>query len=147
VDLKKIKKYGDQTVYRAMSYCNQTPQIFKQMTLRENLLLWTGQKVEDQRVIEVMRELHLEKFIARLDAHPENLSGGERVRIGLARTLLKNSRIMLLDEPTASLDSQTATEVRKIIAEIHASHPEVTIVCVSHDDEVKKIGDRSIELQ
>lgn len=146
VDLRKIKKHGDQSVYRAMSYCNQTPQIFKQMTLRENLLLWTSQEVEDQRVIEVLRELHLEKFIDRLDAQPENLSGGERVRIGLARTLLKNPRIMLLDEPTASLDSQTATEVRRVIAEIHAAHPEVTIVCVSHDDEVKRIGDRSVEL-
>lgn len=146
VGVHDIKKYGDESIYKTISYCNQQPQIFAQMTLRENLLLWTKEQVPDEEIKRVMSELRLEKFVDDLDKKIENPSGGEKVRIGLARTLLKKSKIMLLDEPTASLDSGSSAEVRRIISEIHASHPEVTIICVSHDDKLLSMGDRTIRL-
>ncbi len=146
VGVRDIKKYGDESIYKTMSYCNQQPQIFADLTLRENLLLWTKEPVPDEEIKRVMSELRLEKFADDLDKKIENPSGGEKVRIGLARTLLKKSKIMLLDEPTASLDSRSGAEVRRIISEIHTTHPEVTIICVSHDDKLLSMGDRTIKL-
>lgn len=142
----KIKKYGRESLYSVMSYCNQSPQIFAGMTLRENLLLWSKDEISDEKIKKVLQDLHLDKFIDKLDEELKNLSGGEKVRIGLARTLIKGSKIMLLDEPTASLDSQSATEVRKIISEINKIYPDITIICVSHDEELIKISKRSVNM-
>jgi ABC-type multidrug transport system fused ATPase/permease subunit len=141
-----IKKYGKESLYSVMSYCNQNPQIFDGMTLRENLLLWSKKEVDDKKIKSVLTDLRLDKFVDKLDEEVKNLSGGERVRIGVARTLLKGAKIMLLDEPTASLDSQAATEVRKIISEIHEKYLDTTIICVSHDQELSKISKRSVNM-
>jgi len=142
----KIKKYGKESIYSIMSYCNQNPQIFEGMTLRENLLLWSNEETDDGKIKKVLEDLHLEKFIGKLDEEVKNLSGGEKVRIGVARTLIKGARIMLLDEPTASLDSQAATEVRKIISEISEKYSDTTIICVSHDEELIKLSKRSVNM-
>lgn len=146
VDNSKVKKYGKESLYSVMSYCNQSPQIFDGMTLRENLLLWSKEEVEDDRIKKVLGDLHLDKFVDQLDTEVKHLSGGEKVRIGVARTLIKGAKIMLLDEPTASLDSQAATEVRKIIAEINEKYPDTTIICVSHDEGLIKISKRSVDI-
>jgi ABC-type bacteriocin/lantibiotic exporter with double-glycine peptidase domain len=142
----RVKKYGSESLYTVMSYCNQSPQIFEDMTLRENLLLWSKEGVDDVKIKKVLTDLHLDKFIGKLDEAPKHLSGGERVRIGVARTLIKGASIMLLDEPTASLDSQASTEVRKIISEISEKYPNITIICVSHDEELIKISKRSVNM-
>lgn len=141
-----IKKYGKESVYSIMSYCNQNPQIFEGMTLRENLLLWSSEETDNGKIKKVLEDLHLDKFIGKLDEEVKNLSGGEKVRIGVARTLIKGAKIMLLDEPTASLDSQAATEVRKIISEISEKYFDTTIICVSHDEELIKSSKRSINM-
>lgn len=142
----KIKKYGKESIYSIMSYCNQNPQIFDGMTLRENLILWSKEEASDEKIKKVLQDLHLDKFIDKLDEEVKNLSGGEKVRIGVARTLIKEVKIMLLDEPTASLDSQASTEVRKIISEINKKYPDTTIICVSHDPELIKSGGRSVNI-
>ena len=141
-----IKKYGDESLYSVMSYCNQSPQIFDGMTLRENLLLWSKEGTDDEKIKEVLKDLHLDKFVDKLDEEASHLSGGEKVRIGVARTLIKGAKIMLLDEPTASLDSQAATEVRKIISEINEKYPDTTIICVSHDEELQKVSKRLVNI-
>jgi ABC-type multidrug transport system fused ATPase/permease subunit len=142
----EVKKYGKESLYSVMSYCNQSPQIFEGMTLRENLLLWSKEAVDDERIKKVLRDLHLDKFIDKLDVENKHFSQGEKVRIGVARTLIKGAKIMLLDEPTASLDSQASTEVRKIIGEINKKYPDTTIVCVSHDEDLIKSSTRSVNI-
>ncbi len=141
-----IKKYGPESIFSAVSYCNQSPQIFPEMTLRENLLLWSKDNTDDSEIIKVLEDLHLDKFISELDKNLKHASGGEKVRIGLARTLLKNPKIMLLDEPTASLDSRAKLEVLNVIGEIRKNYPDRTIICVSHDDELIELGDRKINI-
>lgn len=147
VEAGQIKKYGPNSIYSVMSYSNQSPQIFEELTLRENLLLWSKQEIPDERIQTVLKELQLDKFADRLGEKVKNFSGGERVRIGLARTLLKGAKILLLDEPTSGLDSSSSTEVRKVIGEIHATHPEVTIVCVTHDQALIDSSPRSVNIQ
>ena len=133
-----------------MSYCNQEPPVFKEMTLRQNLMLWSSKPVDDLRLKEVLESLNLHKFTDKLDEKFEHFSGGEKVRLGLARILIKNPTIMLLDEPTSSLDSESALEVRNILRKIHQQYPETTIVCVTHDKELVEenlqSGGRSISL-
>jgi len=141
-----IKKYGKDSLYSVMSYCNQSPQIFDGMTLRENLLLWSKEEVDDAKIKKVLEDLHLDKFVDKLDTEVKYLSGGEMVRIGVARTLIKGAKIILLDEPTASLDSQAATEVRKVIAEVNEKYPDTTIICASHDEGLIKISKRSVDI-
>ena len=141
-----IKKYGKESLYSIMSYCNQNPQIFDGMTLRENLMLWSKEEADDEKIKKVLSDLHLKNFIDKLDEEAKHLSGGEKVRIGVARTLIKGAKIILLDEPTASLDSQAATEVRKIISEINEKYSDTTIVCVSHDEELIKTSKRSVNM-
>lgn len=143
---ERVKKYGKESLYSVMSYCNQNPQIFDGMTLRENLLLWSKDEASDDNIKKVLEDLHLDKFIGSLDEEVKNLSGGEKVRIGVARTLIKGAKIMLLDEPTASLDSQAATEVRKIISEINEKYQDTTIICVSHDEELIRSSKRSVNM-
>lgn len=143
---ESIKKYGNESIYSIMSYCNQNPQIFDGMTLRENLLLWSKKEIDDERVKEILKDLHLEKFSDKLDEEVRYLSGGERVRIGVARTLIKGAKIMLLDEPTASLDSQAATEVKNAIREISEKYPDTTIICVSHDEGLINLGERKVNM-
>ncbi len=147
VENNNIKKYGEESIYSIMSYCNQSPQIFQDMTLRENLLLWSKKEVEDDKIKQILNDLKLDKISDKLDEKIGYLSGGERVRVGVARILIKDAKIMLLDEPTASLDLESATEVRKIISEIHLKYPDTTIIAVTHDDKLIDIGDRSIILQ
>lgn len=54
-----IKKYGEESLYSIMSYCNQEPQIFDGMTLRENLLLWSKEGVDYGKIKEVLGVLHV----------------------------------------------------------------------------------------
>lgn len=55
-------------------------------------------------------------------------------------------RVLILDEPTASLDSESSRLVQDTIVSLRAAHPETTVICVTHDEEVKKLGGRVIEM-
>jgi ABC-type multidrug transport system fused ATPase/permease subunit len=145
-EVGNIKKYGENSIYSDMAYSNQRPQVFSEMTMRENLLLWAKQPISDEAIKDVLKELKLDKFSNKLDEKVKNVSGGEQVRIGLARTLLKDPRIILLDEPTTGLDSQTGTEVRGLIMAIRKKRPGTTIVCVSHDEALSDLADRKINI-
>ncbi len=142
----KIKKYGKESIYSIMSYCNQEPQIFSGMSLRENLILWSKEEVGDEKIKKIMKDLRLDKFVDRLDEEIKYFSPGEKVRIGVARTLIKEAKIMLLDEPTRGLDSKDETDVRKIICDINEKYPDTTIICISHDQELLNSGKRLVNI-
>ncbi|MGL5417473.1 MAG: putative bacteriocin export ABC transporter [Clostridium sp.] len=74
------------------------------------------------------------------------LSGGEQQRVAIARLLLKESSIILADEPTGSLDKTTKMEILNILKNIQVEYNK-TIVVVSHDDDVKEFADRIIRLE
>lgn len=144
-DSRNYKKFGPDSIRSILAYTTQKPVIIPDMTLRENLTMWSKPDATDEEIFGVFSKLNLTNLVPRLN-NKTKLSGGELVRFGLARVLLRNPQILLLDEPTASLDSETSTEIIKLIQNLKTKNPEITIVCVSHDPNLASLG-REIELK
>ncbi len=80
----------------------------------------------------------------RLQHKPGQLSGGQQQRVSIARALMNGGHVLLADEPTGALDTQSGAEVIKILLELHAEGH--TIIIVTHDMQVAAHADRIIEL-
>ena len=77
---------------------------------------------------------------------PSRLSGGERQRVALARALFTRPRILLADEPTGSLDADTADRVLDVVKDLN-SRERLTVILVTHDERVAAIAGRTVRLQ
>lgn len=82
----------------------------------------------------------------RLDAFPNQLSGGQKQRVAIARALAARPRIILADEPTASLDRQSGREVVTLMHDL-AKGEGVTVLLVTHDNRILDVADRIIHLE
>lgn len=82
----------------------------------------------------------------RLDHTPSQLSGGERQRVAIARALINRPRLLLADEPTGNLDSQTELEILDIFRNLNREHG-ITLIVVTHDAEVARQADRVIHMK
>lgn len=78
----------------------------------------------------------------RLNNRPNQLSGGQQQRVAIARAIVNQPLLLLADEPTGALDSQTTKEVLDIFGELHASG--ITVVMVTHESEVAKLTERIV---
>ena len=76
---------------------------------------------------------------------PSRMSGGEQQRVAIARALVTNPRILLADEPTGNLDSDTGTSIIKLMEEIHHSE-NVTIMMITHDMSIAERADRVVKI-
>jgi phospholipid/cholesterol/gamma-HCH transport system ATP-binding protein len=114
----------------------QSSALYDSMTVRENLefpLLRNGgsrkKKDVDAAVEEVLDAVGLSQTI---NQYPSELSGGQRKRIGIARTLIMQPQIMLYDEPTAGLDPITSIEINNLIKEVQQKYNTASII-ITHD--------------
>jgi putative ABC transport system ATP-binding protein len=103
---------------------------------------WPAGKIND-RARELLSLVKLEK---RLDHLPEELSGGERQRVAIARALSVYPPILLADEPTGNLDSNTGVEILALIRELH-ERLGATVLIVTHDRGVAESCPRQIALK
>ena len=81
----------------------------------------------------------------RLDHKPSQLSGGQQQRVSVARALVNGGDVILADEPTGALDSNSGEEMMKLLQELHKDGH--TIILVTHDLQVAKFADRIIEIK
>jgi putative ABC transport system ATP-binding protein len=82
---------------------------------------------------------------SRLKAFPNQLSGGQQQRVAIARALVHEPRLLVCDEPTAALDSQSGQTVMDLLKSV-AVHPDRTVIVVTHDSRVLQFGDRLLEM-
>jgi ABC-type lipoprotein export system ATPase subunit len=80
----------------------------------------------------------------RAETFPDKLSGGEQQRVAIARALIHEPWLVLADEPTGNLDSQTGREVLGLLREMHAAGR--TIMVVTHDRDVAEVAQRIVTL-
>jgi putative ABC transport system ATP-binding protein len=81
----------------------------------------------------------------RLDHRPDQLSGGEQQRVAIARALTLDPPILLCDEPTGELDSETASGIHDLLGELRRAGK--TLVVVTHNEELARIADRSVHMR
>jgi putative ABC transport system ATP-binding protein len=118
------------------------------LTCVENVALplhlrgWPRKKI-DERSKELLALVGLER---RLDHLPDELSGGERQRVAIARALSVYPPILLADEPTGNLDTQTGCEILKLIHDLHQQLG-ATVLIVTHDRAVAESCPRTIALR
>jgi len=129
---------------RGVGYVFQDLALFPHMNVFENVafgLLARGLKRStiSTRVEEVLEEFDL---LGLRDLKPSHLSGGQKQKVALARTLITRPKVLLLDEPFSALDPETREEVRQEVMDILKSHPMPTVL-VTHDYlDALALGDR-----
>lgn len=127
---------------RGVGYLFQGGALFPTMTVAGNVgsgLFRLGRAERDARVAVALERMSLSALAGR---YPRTLSGGERQRVALARVLVTEPRVLLLDEPLTALDAALRAHVESVIAEALASF-QGTSVIVTHDrDEAYRLADR-----
>ncbi len=136
IDDKDIKDLSEKYLRKNISMISQDFYIFN-MSIKDNLLLAKPKAKEDE-LQEVCKKVGLDKYIQSLPEKYEtligengvNLSGGQRQRFAIARALLRESKIILLDEATNALDENIENSIFKLLEKLKSEH---TIVVVTHN--------------
>lgn len=123
----------------------QTFNLVPRTTALENVelpLLYTDSAAAAVKATELLDRVGLS---GRASHFPEELSGGEQQRVGIARALVMNPRLLLADEPTGNLDSTTGDDIMRLLHELHAQG--LTIVLITHDPRIAAQAQRQIALK
>jgi len=100
-------------------------------------------KEVEARILEVSEQVGLMEYIRH---RPDQLSGGQRQRVAIARALAPLPRVVLTDEPTANLDSQTGKEILDIMKDLSRKKG-MTFIFSTHDADISRLADRRIEIK
>ncbi len=147
VNNENIENYSDNELanYRAntVGFVFQFYNLIPTLTVHENISLVKEISPNPLSANEMLKEVglldHAKKF-------PSELSGGEQQRVSIARALAKNPKILLCDEPTGALDSETGVMVLKLLLKM-AKEYNKTVIIVTHNQNIAKIGDITIKVK
>ena len=133
---------------RKIGFVFQAFNLLEALTVEENVLFPAqlvpgGMAAARQRADELLERLGL---AARRHARPPTLSGGEKQRVAIARALVNEPPLILADEPTGNLDSQSGQEVSMILHDV-ARDAGCAVILVTHDPRVEEIADRILWLE
>ncbi|WP_247004749.1 ABC transporter ATP-binding protein [Halosolutus gelatinilyticus] len=130
-----------QSLRRRVGFVPQQPAL-REGTVRENATLayrLCDEPIDDERVRRLLAAVDLEGYA---DRPVDTLSGGERQRVSLVRTLVTEPEVLLLDEPTASLDADTEASIERLLSGLIDDY-DLTCLLVTHDqDQARRLGDR-----
>lgn len=133
---------------RTIGFIFQSFNLLDALTVEENILfpaslLDEKKETVKQRCDGLIKKLGLQH---RRKALPQTLSGGEKQRVAIARALINQPKVILADEPTGNLDSQSGQEVMMLLHDV-ARDQGVAVLIVTHDPRVEDIADRILWLE
>ena len=141
-----IAKYNEKelTDYRAndVGFIFQFYNIMPTLTVEENVELIKDVTKNTKKSNDVIKEVGLSKHKNKF---PSELSGGEQQRVSIARAVMKNPKLLLCDEPTGALDSNTGREVLKLLKKQCDNH--TTVILVTHNSLIAEIADKVIHIK
>ena len=146
--VSKMSASQVQTYRRSVGFVFQDFKLIPTRTIYENITFVPrvlGQPVAVQRrkAFQVLKWVGLQH---RLNAFPEELSGGEQQRVAVARALINDPALVLADEPTGNLDPDLALEIMNLFRDINARG--TTVLVATHDrDLIRRVGKRTVTLE
>ena len=136
---RELTRYRKQHV----GFVFQNFNLIAELTALENVEL-TADRTKDPKIAEHM--LELVGLGEKTRNYPSQMSGGEQQRVSIARALAKNGDLLLCDEPTGALDSDTGKQILIQLEELVRIHGQ-TVVIVTHTREVGRMADRVIRIR
>lgn len=136
-------------VRQQIGFIFQQHNLLKSLTALQNVCMtleMNNQLTEQQRQDRAVAMLTAVGLEHRIHYKPDQLSGGQRQRVSIARALVGQPKIVLADEPTASLDKQSGYEAVSILKKL-AKESQTTILLVTHDYRILDVADRILELE
>jgi lipoprotein-releasing system ATP-binding protein len=129
-------------------YFPQEPSLYPDLSVWEHLEFFRDLYDLDESDFHKRAEelLALMGLSDRADHKPNQLSGGEKQRVAVARALVNNPAVVLADEPSGSLDSKNKAELHQLFFELRDKLGQ-TFVIVTHDEELAKLTDRTIHMK
>ena len=124
----------------------QSFQLISTLTAMENVMVpmeIMRQKGARERARDLLAQVGLSE---REQHYPAQLSGGEQQRVAIARAFACRPPVLLADEPTGNLDSETGSAIIRLMSELH-SREATTLVLVTHDPEIARAAQRIVQLQ
>ena len=129
---------------RTIGFVFQGFNLLPRMTLLENVALpliycGVGREERQQRAHDLLDKVGLNGYA---DSMPNKISGGQQQRVAIARALVNRPRLLLADEPTGNLDSQTSEEIMALFEELNREG--ITIVLVTHEPDIAQHAKRQV---
>lgn len=124
-------------------------------TILENVALGHNPEgVDRQKAEQALKQAYLWEFVSSLPQGMDSrigeagcrMSGGQKQRLGIARALYRNAKVLFFDEATSSLDAATEKEINDAIEKLSASHRDLTIIIISHRESTLAFCDRIVEM-
>ena len=149
VDGQSLAELPSASAYRAdvVGFVFQSHNLLPTLTAAENVqIAMFGRRPRSERKARALELLGEVRLVPRADALPGVLSGGERQRVAIARALANEPRLVLADEPTGALDSETGGQVLELLEQVRRGRG-TTILLVTNDDAVAGHADRVLRLR
>ena len=148
VDLKSFKeKQLDDYRKKKIGFVFQSFNLIPHLSILDNVTIAltlsnVKESVKNAKAIDILTKLGLKDHIKK---KPTQLSGGQKQRVAIARALINDPDIILADEPTGALDSETTTQILDILKDI-ADNENKLVIMVTHSEKVAKISSRIVEI-
>lgn len=144
ISLSEIRE-KDLAEYRAneVGFIFQFYNLIPTLTVYENVALMKDIKNDILNPMTILERVGLKNHVKKF---PSQLSGGEQQRVSIARAITKNPEILLCDEPTGALDSETGCKVLELIQDVCREYKKTAII-VTHNSNIAKVADKVIQLK